>query len=131
MLPFDRVGGSILLFTKPVGRQEQDNLNFLIHHKLIPNEEENAILVSELQKEERQMDQEKVLAIARGYRGFSLPMGSYKSYQCIIKALTTGLFYEMLICAKRNLPQSPKDRELGIDGVEKFWKKINLKLSNS
>jgi len=37
-------GGSILLFSDPVGRQEFDNLHFLQTHHLIPSDEEQTML---------------------------------------------------------------------------------------
>ena len=59
------VGGSVLLFSEPVGRQEKDNLDFLIRRGLIPK------------------------------RGLILPKGSKESALFIYDKLRSGAFEDM------------------------------------
>ena len=131
LIPFSAVGGSVLLFTNPVGRQEEDNLNFLIHHKLIPNKEKNEILINELLKEKEEIDLERIKKIALGLRGFCLPFGSLRSFRCVVNALTTGLFSKMAEAEKPKGAEDVKQTEVSADGVGKFWEKVEELLGKS
>ncbi|MFA5932816.1 MAG: hypothetical protein WCV81_00960 [Microgenomates group bacterium] len=115
-------GGTILLFSEPVGRQEFDNLNFLRRHHLIP-------LKSEMDK--LWYEAEKGLIIdgggkwiienAKHWRGLVLPQGSQAAAAFIWWCLQQGVFKEMVknfYCPKEDT------EELGSDGVRKFWEKV-------
>jgi len=66
-------GGSILLFSPPVGRQEKDNLMFLRRHKLIPSVDDQARLTEWCLKGNRLHITSALLERARHWRGVLLP----------------------------------------------------------
>jgi len=107
-----RVGGSILLLSDPVGRQERDNLAFLRRHNLIPDQDVQESLwkghVIDEAKEEM-----------RGWRGLALPSGAAASVKFINWCLKTGVFKKML-----EFRGYQKHEELAGNGVEVIWEKI-------
>ena len=121
----DRVGGVVMLFSKPVGRQEYDNLDFMRRHKLIPS----AVEQNKMEKMTRAEDWlegsklEKWRKKARNWRGLCLPWKSGKEGALFIRwALKNGLLYEM--CAEREVGKDEAVRrgyEVGDYGVKKFW----------
>lgn len=121
LLPYDRKGGAILLFTEPVGRQERDNLAFLIHHDLIPKKEDNDKLIKILSKENPEFKLKDVLEKMRGFRGLCLPSDPRFASIFIENCLKNNLFYYMVLYGKR---RRSKDKEVAVDGVEEFWKKV-------
>jgi len=72
------IGGSILLFSEPVGRQEWDNISFLRRHNLIPdkNVQERLWKLPEKLSEEAKGE-------LRGWRGLMLPRGAGESARFI------------------------------------------------
>lgn len=95
LLRADSVGGSFLLFAKPVGRQEYDNIDFLERHGLLSDD-------------------------LNSRRGYILPYGSKASASLIWDLFNSG---KMLNAFNKYSPQPPSD-ELGDDGVAKFWKLV-------
>ncbi|HOX95912.1 MAG TPA: hypothetical protein PLI45_00830 [Candidatus Woesebacteria bacterium] len=100
ILPPACVGGSILLFTAPVGRQEYENMEFLKRHGLMP-----------------------------GYldttpRAISLPENPLKAADFVIQSLETGLFLRMSLPSFQFSEASMKSGEVGSSGSEDFWKKV-------
>jgi hypothetical protein len=82
-----KVGGSILLFTEPVGRQEYDNLDFLAKHHLIPTDKEMLLLCDQTQSNQ-------VREIAQKWRGIMLPYNAKEAAHFTAHCLATGIFSE-------------------------------------
>ncbi|OGK59386.1 hypothetical protein A3H84_02880 [Candidatus Roizmanbacteria bacterium RIFCSPLOWO2_02_FULL_40_13] len=119
-----QIGGSILLFTKPVGRQEYDNLNFLERHFLIPQESDRRYLYEKAEKKESLEDDErgkKLLAESVRWRGLILPYKANNAAEFVLWAFKQGLFKQMMTCCVVPSPNDPERRELDPHGVEKFW----------
>jgi len=110
LLDCENRGASLLLFTQPIGRQEDDNLNFLMRHKLIPqkNEIPNDVWMQQ----------------AALWRGISLPQNPKKAAQCIWWCLEKGIFSAMMSCKVRPRPDDLHISELSANGMEVFWKKV-------
>ncbi|MDD2822780.1 MAG: hypothetical protein PHQ59_01740 [Candidatus Daviesbacteria bacterium] len=114
-------GGTILLFSEPVGRQEFDNLDFLRRHHFIP-------LKSEMEKLWQYAEQGMVidgagkwiLEEAKHWRGLILPQGSKKAAAFIWWCLQQGILKTMI----KEYVCPIKDQELGSDGVERFWQRV-------
>jgi hypothetical protein len=94
-------GGVILLLTDPVGRQEKDNLNFLIRNKLMPN------------------PNEKINWDNFNYRAIKLPSDPVKAAKFIKELKEKGIFLKMLNYRDEN------KKELTSDGVKQIWEEIN------
>ncbi|MCX7928386.1 MAG: hypothetical protein N2558_01730 [Patescibacteria group bacterium] len=121
----NQVGGVIMLFSEPVGRQEYDNLSFMRRHGLIPSQEEQCVLDSLLESKEYG----KVLNLfgekAKSWRGIMLPRKGGLAARFILRYKHSGLFKQMSLYKKNsNLA------ELSDDGVNNFWKIIEGKLKN-
>ncbi len=111
-------GGVILLLTGPVGRQEYDNLNFLIRNKLMPSEVEQKQLFVET-------DFSKWIAPAAHWRALRLPDDAMIASNFVKKLKETGIFYSMLSFVPEEKP------ELMSNGVAKIWEEIGKMLSLS
>ncbi|MBW7960217.1 hypothetical protein B6D29_00605 [Microgenomates bacterium UTCPR1] len=105
---------SILLFSKPVGRQEKDNLNFLRRHQLIPSYQDEELLWT-------MTEDEKIFSKARSWRGLCLPFHSSRAADFIFWCLKTGLFSKMLQFDKK---REANKKELGSDGVVGYWQLV-------
>lgn len=121
LLPTSSVGGSILLFSQPVGRQEYDNLAFLTRHGLIPNAREQNRLLEQINEESS-----KPLTFkdeTKKWRGLLLPNNPKEAAQFFIRSLNKDVFTSMLSHHKveKNLSQNDEVRS---DGVEIFWQKV-------
>lgn len=104
-------GGVILLLTPPIGRQEYDNLNFLVRHGLMPNQEEEKALFT-------QKDLSQWLEKAKNWRAIKLPNDPLKASQFIKMLKSSGILYSMLSCV------IPDDPELKDNGVARIWEEI-------
>lgn len=101
-----QVGGSILLFTDPVGKQEYDNLDFMQRNRLIPVDTIN----------------NKVEYSC--YRGLRLLTEPTESAKLIHELLLKNHFFNMSECQMRfNKTDEQKD-EIGWNGAERFWQSI-------
>lgn len=116
------VGGSILLFSKPVGRQEYDNLDFLARHFLIPDELLQKKLWKMAEEQESVQNNEKLMQIISYFRGLKISENSETAAGFIMWCLNEGIFERMLEFKK--FTSDEHKQELGIDGVEKFWEKV-------
>jgi hypothetical protein len=118
----DQIGGSILLFSDPVGRQESDNLAFLRSHGMIFTEDENRYLWAKAEKSESISDLSMIdLFENKGkMRGLELPWGSIKSSNYIWWCLKHGIFEQIY---EHGL-YKPKSPEIDSSGVALFWKRI-------
>lgn len=112
-------GGVILLLTTPIGRQEYDNLNFLIRNGLAPDENENEMLFNE-------EDLSKWIPRVKNWRALRIPEDPLKAALFIKRLKSTGIFYSML---SATIPDRPN---LKSDGVRRIWDEIEkmVKLPN-
>lgn len=112
-------GGAILLFSKAVGRQEYDNLDFLRRHRLLPDMEMERKLWR-LAEEDGEVEAE-MLKKAEEWRGLVLPEGVEKGVKLIDWGVKRGLFTAMMKCEAKIGREDAHKGEMGDDGVEKFW----------
>lgn len=115
------IGGSILLFTQPVGRQEFDNLYFLQRHHLIPAPKEQAYMEEAAGRDVSLVSSDNILIAASHWRGVRLPKDPRKASQFIMWALKQGLFFQMEI----NCPKGHTSDETDIHGTQQFWEYVN------
>lgn len=87
-------GGVILLFARPVGRQEWDNLAYLRRNRMIPSETEQKKLWH-LALAQKPLEQSLKLK-AKSWRGMMLPKGSVQSTLYIDWSLRESVFSEMM-----------------------------------
>lgn len=113
-----QIGGSILLFSESVGRQEYENMEYLKRHGLLPyatlqdklfHFAENNI---SLQQKQHQ-----------SFRALALPFHSQKAAQFIWWCLREKIFYTMA-----HYKRNTKNPELRPDGVTEFWGKVEAYL---
>lgn len=123
-----QVGGVILLFTNPIGRQEYDNLYFLKRHRLIPSNEDQKYLWDASLKDIK-ID-EKILKKATGWRGLRLFKDPDKSVKLILWCLKHGVFKQMGSFNQDLNRNSSIRNEIRPDGVYKFWKEIDSYIKN-
>lgn len=110
------LGGSILLFTHPVGQQEFDNLSFLTRHNLMPRDSERDTIYK--------LPENNIISHAINWRALRLPDDPTYASSFIQLCLSQGIFQQMM---RYQLTQEQKDRfpdELGDDGVKRFWEEV-------
>lgn len=120
-----QIGGPVMLFTKPVGRQEYDNLEFLHRHSLIPTLRESTYLWQKAEKGEH-LDSEndaELLEKMKQWRGLLLPTESRLSSIFIHWIVSEGIIEEMLLNTRYQMQHDPKKEEIKDNGVEQFWEK--------
>lgn len=118
-------GGVILLLTDPIGRQEYDNLEFLIRHKLIPDDNQQKRLedilignnITEAELSQFHYD-------ASHFRALRLPSDPVRASLFIKKLREKGILASMLSYIAEPKP------ELTSDGVKQIWEEINTYLEN-
>jgi len=118
-------GGTILLFSSPVGRQEYDNLQFLRRNNLLPYKGEQKELWN-LAKYDQKLDsngQKQIWKNAATWRALHLPLGSHDSTQFIWWCHREKIFQAMLSCRVLGNTGEGSPFELQSDGVEQFWEK--------
>lgn len=123
----DKVGGSILLLSQPVGRQEYDNLSFLYHHCLLPGEQETKkLLLLALQNPEEKLgNDDKLLTEAKAWRGLKLPNDPKSSAKFIFWCLKNKIFEEMGKCRVGECERSSNPIEIeGEKSVDLFWESV-------
>lgn len=89
-----QLGGVILLFTQPVGRQEYDNMWFLARQRLIPSKEDQERLW-QMSNDKLQITND-LLKKAKGWRGVRLMSDPKKSALFIEWCLKEGVFEQMM-----------------------------------
>ncbi len=116
-------GGAILLFTEPIGKQEYDNSNFLLDHQLIPSHEDQAKLVRYALENRTPSETEcrDCLKLARHWKAIRLTNDPIKDARIIIWCLKVGVFSTM---ASSTEVAKQTDPDLGPNGVQLFWKKV-------
>lgn len=105
ILPPSLVGGSILLFTAPVGRQEIENLAFLAKHGLLSGKDERVPRAVRVSKDP---------ILAADY---------------IMWGVDSGLFEKMASDSFRFSEESIKSGEVGPDGAKMFWDVVLKEMS--
>lgn len=121
-----QVGGSLLLFAKPVGRQEYDNLKFLSRHHLIPQEQEQEYLMHKVRNKltlETERGGELLTQVSH-WRGIPIPDKPLLAADFIEFLLEQGVFTQMMNCKVYPGHSDPHAHELRPDGVEEFWKRV-------
>jgi len=119
-------GGAIILFAPPIGRQEKDNLDFLIRHRLLPSHAQTRAL-HVLWAEEKPFSQasEELRSAARGWRCLELPPLGPVAASFAHWALTSGLLAELDRCeAPRQRDTVHAAEELDPSGVAQFWGEV-------
>jgi hypothetical protein len=116
-------GGSVLLLNEAVGRQEQDNLNFLIDHQLLPNQEDQ----NQIQTLSDFSKNKEFLNKIPNWRAIKLANDPDKDVAIINWCLKTGIFNRMSGPRKKI---DSKSSELASDGVEQFWEKVDSLIKN-
>lgn len=121
LLPPNRVGGSILLFSDPVGRQEYDNVNFLRRHNVMPDKDIQERLWSAARQGDEMPKglQKEVEKEIHGWRALRLPKGAQASAEFIEWCLRQRLFTRML-----RFEGYVDHPELSPDGARIFWEKV-------
>lgn len=111
ILPPTSVGGSIILFTSPVGRQEYENIDFLVRHGLVTRSKYDDVL-----REEKKIDIYP--------RGIRLSKDPEVAANFIIWGLDSGLFSRMsspkFVFSKNALESG----EVSTEGANNFWKVV-------
>lgn len=115
LIPTDRVGGSILLFARPVGLQEYENFRYLEHYHFIPTLPVHRELY-DLAKTHTSLPA-KFPSLAAPWRGLRLPTDPALAATFIAWARTSGLLSLM----GTEVPTAP---ELSSDGAKLFWQHI-------
>ncbi|OGY18167.1 MAG: hypothetical protein A2900_05280 [Candidatus Chisholmbacteria bacterium RIFCSPLOWO2_01_FULL_50_28] len=112
-------GGVILLFSNPVGRQENDNLAFLVRHDLLPSPADREVLGRYLSTGERRLIDAAFLERAQHWRGLLLPSSGRDAGRAILKLRQCGVLSAML-----DFSGYMDHPELRSDGVRRIWKKL-------
>ena len=115
LAPHSRVGGSILFFVHPVGRQEYENLTFLTRYHFIPTSVEHQTLYH-LAATHGELST-SLLQEASNWRGLQLPSDSREAANFIVWSRESGLLTAM----GDTLPREP---ELQPDGAARFWQAV-------
>lgn len=127
LLPPNEQGGVILLLTKPVGRQEYDNLDFLRRHGLAPTKFENDILIkSALNNKNLAWVEKEYKVIPSCWRAISLPTDARKAAVFVNWAKDEGLFIKMFSCRADGKKNDRHKDELGDLGSKTFWNELDV-----
>ncbi|MFW5703959.1 MAG: hypothetical protein ACOCXQ_03910 [Patescibacteria group bacterium] len=120
-------GGTILLFSEPVGRQEYDNIDFLRRHGLIPNLTEQRYLW-EAAPERRQLRDTQagrdIWEKALNWRGVELPKQAAESACFIRWCLEQGVFTRMMHSHAQSVKGDGYAGEVNAQGVQDFWSTV-------
>lgn len=117
-------GGSVLLFTFPVGRQEYDNISFLRSHGLVPGVEDTHGLHDSARSK---IHLDPYRDRSTRWRGIPLPSGSHDAARFIQHLLQEHIFELMTPCKISSRLDSAL--EVRSDGVRLFWHHVSLLLA--
>lgn len=109
ILPPTLVGGSILLFTSPVGRQEYENIEFLIRQGLMPKANFGGSV-------------EKDTPLSYLPRAVRLSKDPEIASSFILWGLNSGFFAKISTADFKFSATSLASGEVGPKGAEEFWK---------
>lgn len=123
LLSTEDIGGSLLLFSKPVGRQEYDNIEFLRRHNMLFSKEEQEFLWQKSDKSESisELSIIEMFGEKMHLRGIELPIGSDRAANFIWWCLNHGIFERML---SQGMVEDRANLETRDDGVKVFWDKV-------
>jgi hypothetical protein len=110
-------GGVLMLFTQPVGRQEYENLDYLIRRKLIPLTSENNRLWAEAEQKKEYSGNIRNLDA-----GMKIKFEPKAAGEFIWWCLNKGVFDKMLQSNRKEQIKDYPD-ELSGEGVKMFWEK--------
>lgn len=91
LLPTSAFGGGIILFSPPVGDQEEQNLNFLRLEKLLPSKKDNEQLIHDLLNSPSKQTINHWLRRARELRTICLPKNPYEARTFIYRLYNHGI----------------------------------------
>ena len=111
-------GGVLMLFQKPVGRQEYENINYLIRRNLMPSIEENNLLWSEALQGIEYFEKSPNLEA-----GVSIPHKPNSAADFIMWCLNKKIFSKMLHSDRREKRLAFPD-EINDDSTGLFWEKV-------
>ena len=120
-----QLGGAILLFAQPVGRQEYDNLDFLRRHELIPGKTDHAYLWNHAEKNLPMHNNEgrEIRTKAGNWRGLELPEHPHQAAEFIHFCFKNEIFKRMMNCKVEIKEETHK--EISPHGVKDLWERIN------
>jgi hypothetical protein len=116
-------GGVILLFSRPVGEQEFDNLDFLGRHALIPSKATNAQL-QDMTGNGVHMDpglRARLFETARTWRAVRIPWDPQPAADFIWWLLTSGMLAQMMAGGQTRTGHGRHAELEGISSVDAFW----------
>lgn len=111
-------GGMLMLFQKPVGRQEYENINFLIRRNLMPSIEENNLLWSQALQGKEYFEITSNLEA-----GVSIPHKPDSAADFIMWCLNKRIYSNMLQSDRQAKKQAFPD-EINDNSTELFWEKV-------
>ncbi|HSV94793.1 MAG TPA: hypothetical protein VLH94_02360 [Spirochaetia bacterium] len=109
ILPPNLVGGSILLFSSPVGRQEYENIDFLERQGLMPRSNYSG-----------KVNKDFLDSVPRAVRLSNDPK---IAADFILWGLKSGLFSKMSSSKYKFTDSTLSSGEVGSEGANEFWKK--------
>ena len=109
LIPPTMTGGSLLMFISPVGRQEYDNLRFLLRHRLIAP-------ISDCGPESE---------VRHHLRGAILPDNPVEAARKVVKCLNKGAF-EKMVKGFEYSSESLMTGEVDEKGTWLFWEKLRV-----
>jgi len=110
LIPPTMIGGSVLLFTEPIGRQEKDNIVFLKRHKLLVEDEDI---------------KEKMTGESHYPRGVLLPLDPKNAARCVLTCMDDEYFKKMTADFSYS-PESMMSSEISERGTWLFWEQLRL-----
>jgi hypothetical protein len=115
-------GGSLLMFSDPVGRQEDDNVRFLRRHRLLPSLEVQEQLNELFATGKKLLVTKEMLLEARRWRGLMLPLEGVIAGVAIQLLRETGIFSAMNDFAGFVKGHT----ELTSEGVRRMWELVGV-----
>jgi hypothetical protein len=115
----DRRGGPLLLFSRPVGRQEDDNIRFMLRYGLMPDSRMVRQLAEIYDGEKLPARDEAFWQAVRQWRGLSLPADGAAAAKAIIGFQKAKIFSAML-----EFGGYRRDEALSPLGATRFWEKL-------
>lgn len=124
-------GGSLLMLSEPVGRQEYDNVDFMRRHGLIPTKDQQEQLENKAIRQEVPESDAAIKREGRHWRGISLSKDPTQAARIIWWGLSSGLFIEMMNWRPRSDLATEDLVELNPYGVHSFWMKLSEHITTS
>jgi hypothetical protein len=127
-------GGAVVLFTRPVGRQEWDNLDYLRRHGLTATRSKQRELWKWAEQEKgnwggvkksrAKLKVKRWREEIRQWRGIRIPNEPKQAAEFIWWGIEQGLFAEMMKCCGKPVKGDRRKSELGDDGVRLIWEEV-------